>query len=386
MSPKYTVKKYTLWCAFIITPFFIPGIIQLIPELACINLLCRVWKVGSMLSIGIIGLLNIVVRKKTPSALWCFISALQIVIIFSTIYNKTDINKAVEVGLQIILLSYFIDQAYEADRYDSIINWLYFLYSFYIMADCLCLIFTPNLAGIRVGGIVASKNSHIQWILPYMIFCLLKQNSSDTLNKFRVGIAYFLSALIIAISKSSTAIIAIAFIGVSFFLSIQRFEKISNMFTKIFAVICLVNYMLVSSGLKIIADKIIDLFNKQLTFGRYHIWDVAIENIRQHPLLGIGYEFPEQIAAKIKYSHVHNKFLDITYVSGFIGLALFVLILFILMRSFDKNRGKKRIYLLGCIFMSYFIVFFVEGIRYDMMLYAVIIMLYHTSIKAAHAK
>ena len=82
--------------------------------------------------------------------------------------------------------------------------------------------------------------------------------------------------------------------------------------------------------------------------GRRHIWDMAIDWIKQSPYIGWGMESVDVRAVKtVGYAHCHSYFLDVTYQTGFIGTAIVLAMIVITVISIFRAKNKSLAFMLS---------------------------------------
>ena len=91
---------------------------------------------------------------------------------------------------------------------------------------------------------------------------------------------------------------------------------------------------------------LLNIFNKDMTLsGRTRIWDLAVEYIKDNPILGYGIESQSVSILKFGISHIHNIVLQIIYNCGFVGFGIYIIYIKNILKSFKKNK-KSSIYVL----------------------------------------
>lgn len=106
---------------------------------------------------------------------------------------------------------------------------------------------------------------------------------------------------------------------------------------------------------------IVDIFNKDLTFAnRTDIWDTAMTVIQNSSLdkliIGYGDRFLlYELTGQLFYAHSHNEILDIILKSGFLGLLLFLILIFISAKNLYKFQNNKIASVLIGVMFSFFI-------------------------------
>lgn len=100
------------------------------------------------------------------------------------------------------------------------------------------------------------------------------------------------------------------------------------------------------------------VLKKDLTFtGRTLIWDNALQFINEHPLIGLGFEDPIVMSARLKnpaaVQTTHNTFIDILYHGGFLALILLLVSILLIhksMKRFYKTEISSLISYTVCVF------------------------------------
>ena len=89
--------------------------------------------------------------------------------------------------------------------------------------------------------------------------------------------------------------------------------------------------------------------------GRTRIWDVAIESIIAHPIIGTGYKIsaPDMM-------HAHNMYLEILMEYGIIGLALFAGFSYLYISEIDKKRDDFIKIVFVALIFSMFLTYIVD--------------------------
>ena len=106
------------------------------------------------------------------------------------------------------------------------------------------------------------------------------------------------------------------------------------------------------------------MFHKSITFSsRDVIWTVAINGIKQNPILGNGnVELP--IYWGWEMTQAHNKVLDVLYLGGGVLFIFFILIMLQLSNVIDNCKNKKIVPIIQITAFGYSIVFLMESARY----------------------
>lgn len=163
-------------------------------------------------------------------------------------------------------------------------------------------------------------------ILAFFIVIMILITTKNLKYKIFYGISSLLLLINIMFSQSRNALIALI-VGV-FIISIlydKRFFILSLIFPIIFFII------------PAIRARIFQIFDMSQNSSRFSIWDVAISMIKDHPILGIGYEnFSVQYPVYISNNpnlvvsdgylplHPHNIFFKMQAELGILGTMIFI--------------------------------------------------------------
>jgi len=82
--------------------------------------------------------------------------------------------------------------------------------------------------------------------------------------------------------------------------------------------------------------------------GRTLIWEAAVANIWQHPILGHGFAaskflFNEAVGLPFEAGHMHNGYLEILYNNGIVGLALILMMFLVVFRNLIRVIRSTRV-------------------------------------------
>lgn len=352
-------------------PFFVPNIIGILPVFSHIYMFFKIWKLASMGGGCFYIIYALIYKNKVPSPILFLLCIFEFIVLCSTIINRGNVVQAIEIMSQTCILCFCVEFAYQCGKGKIINAALYRMFYIYIIFDLIIMVFYPNLTEVK-AGIYGNKNNHIFSILPFVLFLILCEK----------GLKYFWGHYLVAIvtiltTNSATGIVAIFFVTI--FLVISYNLKIKNWLNMKFGIVAIliVNLALVTFQLQKILDIVIDFLNKTSTFGRIPIWQTAWMYILQSPIIGMGYEYEEVLAEKIKYTHMHNKILDVLYTSGTIGLIIFIGIMVVLVKELSKNKHLLINKLFFSLLVGYFVVFLFEGKRYDYTFFMCLVIIYN---------
>ncbi len=192
---------------------------------------------------------------------------------------------------------------------------------------------------------------------------------SDKISRLLGFVLLFISCLVLIKSKSLGAIVFVALTIIATFLIIfyQNLNLYLSTRRKINWLVVMVSLCVISSVFIALVQGTFDEFmysiGKDPTLtGRTYIWDRGLELIANKPFLGVGFQSLFYIgnvtATDIwEYAHVpegagfnfHNMYIDVSVELGFIGLALFLLLI---VQFFRKIASLKFIEVGGQQFFS----------------------------------
>lgn len=170
------------------------------------------------------------------------------------------------------------------------------------------------------------------------VFLLLALSaSSKKIQKWLYWLGYFLSALLILLSGSTTALATTIMLScfIPSFNFLKRFlRQRSYKFQVTSAILSLLSIVGLVFSVVSFSEFLLGTQGKDLSFtGRTDLWDLLLEKyISQRPFWGYGYrafwnEFGDAISLDQKWNvtHAHNGFLELILSLGLLGLFLFLL-------------------------------------------------------------
>lgn len=169
-------------------------------------------------------------------------------------------------------------------------------------------------------------------------------------------IMFLLSFCIFMISGNRSPILAI-FSVLIFIILFSSYRKYILLSFGLFIVVFGLTFL--SPNLKKAYISLLNPSTSKSTSGRYELFDVGLEMIKDNPILGIGshnykHKFREyfkkidiekysdktfiEVYSKTNVSHVHSVFLDMLISYGLLGFLIFLLILYSIYKTFIKNN------------------------------------------------
>ena len=110
--------------------------------------------------------------------------------------------------------------------------------------------------------------------------------------------------------------------------------------------------------------------------GRTRIWNIAIESIIAHPIIGTGYK----ISAP-DMRHAHNMYLEILMEYGIIGIALFAVFSYLYIDKIDKKKDDFLKIIFVALIFSMFLSFIVDFYSRFHIYVIMILMIYYYCVK-----
>lgn len=247
------------------------------------------------------------------------------------------------------------------------------------------LVFFDFISIVSVPGshyvmrVFGSKNNHIYYLIPFIFFYLSSRGLNREISGFKVYFPIICSLIIAVLLLSTTTLFSLALVllGTFFYLIINRNKKTRRHMINVrivYIVSIAISILFVVSEEVAALDMLVAYFDKEDTFGRISIWQNALEYIKESPLFGSGIEPEELMHDKFhfEFSQCHNKFVDILYMGGFIGLFFFVSAIF---STFKKlNCPSKLLVCLSVVLCAYSVEFLTEGKRIDLAFYLLLLL------------
>lgn len=251
----------------------------------------------------------------------------------SCMYNGMHATAILWDYLPIIGLSIFINTKMKSNKIGFLKTSSFFL-SIYVLINWFVLIIFPNgIALGRVGQLIwflGNKNTIIPYLLLACVLIVLESFCSD--GKIGIKAYIWLIALnmtgLFVDSANSIVLVIISFIGITVSACVGNniFKKIITGKRIIIGVGAAFIFLVFFSQNSVFTEYITRLLGKDITFsGRSAIWIIAINYIKNSPILGNGpaIEFlPERWT--IYMTHAHNLYLDIAAKYGIIALGITV--------------------------------------------------------------
>ncbi len=353
-----------------IIPFFIPDIFNY--KIPFIVTIFRLAQVGILLLY-----LIMFIKRGKLSKLIKYLFLYLVFLFFTTYLKNGDIYYSLKNSINVLGLCLVCEFAlYENPKiflktmlfYLTVLNVINFG-TIFVYPEGMYL----NNSGMYTNWFLGYKNSHILYILPWLILLIL-----DTLNKNKRIPIYLYLILLFSLAmmirlEASTSIIALFSLIVCLFFR-NKLEKFKLVTGKNLLVISFVLFLLIVifRVQDIFSFIFVDVLDKTLTFtGRTYIWDNALEKISQSFLFGYGdnsFFYNKYILS------THNQFLGIVYETGIIGLFIYLIIYKCIVKEIDSCKDDHVLFFSKYFIFIYLLMMLMEdyNMRYYMYIFVII--------------
>ena len=237
------------------------------------------------------------------------------------------------------------------------------------------------------GYILGWKNNKIMYFIIVNLLLAYHYINLESVRK-RINFAMVWGTLSIGcianailIESSTTAIVVVLIaLFVPFRKIISHTPLINEKFVIGFHTVCFILIIFVRELFQEPLNQIMNvLFGKDATFtGRIYIWRMALARIAESPIWGYGKYETQYAVLPSKYEYAwtmaHNQILDLMLRGGIIILALWLGVLFVIMR---KNQKTKSVYSkLSTYTMFCLLFFFHTEASTDVITYLIFLCLY----------
>jgi O-antigen ligase len=345
------IKKRTLICFLLLFPIFEP---QCISDHVFGNL-DIIYRFIIFLGATYTGLDIFVKKKKIPLGICLFIF-MEVWLLILTRYYSKGFNgyfwKAATIIYMLLIVTDF------SQEWNSLTNALMLHAEICIYLNVLSLIIFPErMYGLQSAAygytyewFLGADNQFIEWLFPGAVISRLyhHQNKSEHRSMF-LTFAIFVNLFM---QSSSTAIV-----GVFLFFLMTWFPIIKAVVTPFRAILATAFVFLnivVFKNFTLVSGIVENVLHKDLTFtGRLSIWDGAVTQISERPLLGHGVYLDSQMVPLLGWlgaTHCHDHYLQILFTGGAFVFAIFigiqVLTLVGLRKKWDDSVARELAYAL----------------------------------------
>ena len=269
--------------------------------------------------------------------------------IVSTVLNNESIQRMlmyVFVGFSSIVFAKYVFEK-ELLFASSVMKVLVWLYAF---INIISIIAFPD--GIvktgSSGGSVFFLGQYSRFaffFFPALLFCVL--GDIKKYKKIRINTIFLLIICFFSVILSGTVGSSLAMIIMFLLMIIGRKKKINFV---ILFVIYIIFYLALTyfSITNYFAKFVEDVLKRDLTLSsRTLIWNHGFNYIHLSPYYGVGIMDNVTMLENFNFVHLHNHLLQVTFNTGYIGLTLFIILLFISFLSVTKHRDNYISILIG---------------------------------------
>ncbi|WP_320855177.1 O-antigen ligase family protein [Anaerobutyricum hallii] len=304
-------------------------------------------------------LLNTIHNKKHISRTLKVISLFTLWILVITYIRGGDIIEAFKVFSSPLILCIYADQKRNSTKiYDCLSVWKNTLFVFVLIDFATQIIFPNGMYGdsmYSLNWFLGYKTSRLSFSLPLCVFASIVDMNKRGRLTWRSWICFILSMVTLFYSQATAASVAIAILSILIVLiCINRkgvfterlWEKLLNL--KIVLVLYTVLSILVvyAQNSPQIQYILVNILHKDPTLTtRTYIWNLCITSLQKHPFTGLGYLNSlsyQNLTNNVYATSAHNMSLSILISGGFIGLIIYITIIIVAWKSFNKNASIEK--------------------------------------------
>jgi len=205
-----------------------------------------------------------------------------------------------------------------------------------------------DISGIRLGGPFGASELLAEYCalnLPIQFLLLVRSRS---LSRRSMWAALILLTFVIQIATVTRGAFIALWIGMAYLLFLMRkqlgFRHIAiSVITAIFLFVALATFITARTKAGSILDRLTQTtFVGYMPETRAHAWSDAWEMCKEHPVIGHGPFYPLRTAAGAQVLWPHSIFLYYIYITGWIGLAVFLFIVYKMFRR-SLSAASRRL-------------------------------------------
>ena len=344
MKKEHVINTTEILIFILMFPFIKPTSLRVVAPL-----LDNLYDAGRILSIAVISLIVIFSKGHTLKVQRSFgiLAMLEVWIAFSTLLNNTlrfpasVINGGVVLGVSLIV-SYFAMVAP-----DKLIRALMVNFEWLIYANLFTQIVFPNgLYQIRTHPVyfLGLANGSIIFVLPAVTIAYLYYICLG--KALRPLLLVVASVAVILMGWSATSVVGLLTAAVVLFVlngrELRKRLKLIHIWSAAIFLDILISIFQIMDTIPILRHFIVDFLHKNTTLtGRTFVWKEALRNWRLSPLIGNGYN-TMMIVREEEIVHAHNAYIQYLFISGCVGLFLFLFFNYSVIRNFDRNCGGSK--------------------------------------------
>lgn len=216
---------------------------------------------------------------------------------------------------------------------------------------------TQDLPTYKYKGIFNNPNNTATFLFLLLFFQVIGMKYSGLIVKIYLLTSILLNSILIYATTSRGIYITVIVILGSWL--ILKFSK--KMFSYLFFVIMIFNFVFVGTYVYLSQTKYaqnltewsLNYLKKPFFSGREKIWGDVFNYGMESPLIGheVGIK-PKEYLADFPYDHAHNQYLQIFVESGIIGLGSFLIVLYVIWKTYQKNLDSNMVQWSACFFLG----------------------------------
>lgn len=220
-----------------------------------------------------------------------------------------------------------------------------------IIINFLTIVLFPeglyNFTAVNHHYFLGSRNVMMRTIFPGVCFTILRSKTETNKLGFRTIMVMVVAGASLVLVWSATALFAYTlFCALLLLFQFRGTPKLFTVKACYFFAVAVFIVIVVLKLQNLFSFIIVDILQKDTTFtGRTILWDAAMLNIVQSPIVGYGLEHLQTIAAKLyrftEYDSCHNLFLDLLYQNGIVGFALISVLFVSVAKKIDNWVSEK---------------------------------------------
>ena len=367
ITSSYTRKYYyriksLLFVMILFIPFFKPFSINFLEPIR------RAYSLSVPPVFFISAFLYIFMTKKNMHTL--ILIVFQLLYVLSTMINGMPLNIVIMSSVSLITVSFLVEYMIQNDA-RLLLRGLVYLSVLLVLINFALLIVFPE--GVLIGERGERINFwHIDnelppFIIPAMALAMIY--SLYTKNKITKCTIVFLIICVITllIAWSGTGIAALIVICLHYLIVHQKkIQKIITMRSYVSLFIVTFLGIVIFEIQHYFSFFIESILRKDITFtNRVFIWNKALDVIKDSSPLNLIMGYGErsllrELTGISYYGHAHSEIFEIILKTGFVGLVLFLILVFLSAKKLTKHQNNKMASLLMGFLFSFYIMSIVE--------------------------
>ena len=327
----------------------------------------------SQLIVGVIILFLFVKERlwKKTSPLFILFAALLGLMCLASALNGAGLKRALEYAFATLLFGLLTEYGILTDLRRYLQAEMGFFGALLILNLLSVLIFKNgmyNYLQFSACWLLGYKSGHIPYQLAFLIFAVIYTTVCDKKRTYLVYIGLALTLLSAFLVRNMTAILVLVPITIIIVIpKILNLTKVMNILTYTGIGLVLNLVLVVFRRLDLFYWLIVDILHKRPDLSyRLIIWDGAVKAIKEHPILGHGYQ---TYAYPGIGETTHNQYMEMLYKAGIIGLIIFLAILvFVIIRLFQERKTQVAKWI-ALFTGAFFFMFVVEQYAFSFFFY-----------------